>query len=340
LEIAAGLACKARVLLFRAAPLGTISPVTDPPVQVEPVPPAAVAETLRFVVGGTRRDIPVALRAEAYERMIRHCGGRYGLWWARRDGRCVAASLVVAGAGGVGMQFHCPPQAPGVEAGSIPPVIRRASARALEEGISFVQTLVQSARHADAGLLEAGGFERLAELVYMNLDLGGPIQPEGLVGCRWRNYEQYDESELSAVIRGTYEQSLDCPALYGLRTLPQVIEGHKASGVFSPQSWWILDVAGRPAGCVLVNDSPSAAGDADLVYLGVVGYARGRGLGRAMVRHAARWAQQQRRVFMSVAVDSSNVYAMRIYDSEGFRQTDRRMAYILSPQRWASIRGV
>jgi GNAT superfamily N-acetyltransferase len=313
--------------------------VTDLPLQIEPVPPSAVAETLRFVVGGTRRDIPVALRAEAYERMIRHCGGRYFLWWGRRDGRCLAASLVVAGAGGVGMQFHCPPQAPGVDASIIPLVMRLASGRALEQGISFVQSLVQPARQVDVGLLEAGGFQRLAELVYMSLDLAGPIQPDGLIDCQWRTCGQYDESELATVIRGTYDQSLDCPALYGLRALPQVIEGHKASGVFNPQSWWIVDVADRPGGCVLVNDSPSA-GDCDLVYLGVVAGSRGRGLGRAMVRHAARWAQRQRRVFMTVAVDSSNTYAMRIYEAEGFRQTERRLAYILSPQRWGSLKGV
>jgi ribosomal protein S18 acetylase RimI-like enzyme len=299
-----------------------------------------VAETLRFVVGGTRRDIPVALRAEAYERMIQHCGGRYVLWWARREGRCVAASLVVAGAGGVGMQFHCPPQGPGVHVPSIPPVIRQASGQALDEGLSFVQSLVPIARKTDIGLLDAAGFERLAELVYMSLDLGGRIGLDGPVGCQWRSGEQYDESELAAAIRGTYEDSLDCPALYGLRTLPQVIEGHKASGVFNPQSWWIVEVSGQPAGCVLVNDSPSSVGDADLVYLGVWRAFRGRGLGRAMIRHAARWAQQQKRVFMTVAVDSANIYAMRIYEGEGFRQTDRRLAYILCPHRWGSIKGV
>jgi GNAT superfamily N-acetyltransferase len=132
------------------------------------------------------------------------------------------------------------------------------------------------------------------------------------------------------VIAGTYEESLDCPVLCGLRELSDVLASHRASGVFSPETWWIAYISGRAAGCVLVNGSGTGAEDMDLVYMGVVRDFRGRGLGRAMVRRAAGWARRHRRAALTVAVDALNVYAKAIYDRQGFRQTVRRLAYMRS----------
>jgi len=296
---------------------------------IAPVPQGAVGEALRFLAGGRRRDVATAVRAEAFERMVGRCGGRRRFWWARRGGRCVAASLAVAGFGRVGMLSHSPLDAPGVERAGVLAVVERAGRQALADGLAFVQSLVAPTRQADMAVLVSAGFRRLAELVYMRLDLAEPLAGEDRGRYAWRSFRGYTEEELSSIITATYEHSLDCPALRGLRAVSDVIEGHKASGIFSPRSWWIVSVGSRPAGCVLLNDSTASPGAMDLVYMGVASEFRGRGIGRAMVRRAARWARRRRRRFLTVAADTRNIYAKRIYDELGFRETLRRLAYIL-----------
>ena len=303
------------------------------PAIIEPVPADEVGRTLRFLVAGQRRDVSVALRAEAYERMMALANGPWRFWRARRAGGPVAASLVIPSPGGVGMVFHSPPRAPGVEAESVAPVVREASAESLRDGVSFVQSLVAPTRSEDTAMLAAAGFRRLAELVYMHLDLrsAAAAQTGELDGqVVWRSYGQFGEAELADAIARTYEQSLDCPGLYGLRKLPEVIEGHKASGLFSPKSWWIAEMSDQAAGVALINDSSSSPGDAELVYMGVARPWRGRGLGRALVDRAIEWGRRGRREFLTVAVDSGNVHARRVYDAAGFRETDRRLAFIFS----------
>ncbi len=304
--------------------------------EIAPVPEGATSETLRFLAGGRRRDIPTAVRAEAFERMIDRCGGRCRFWWARRDGRCVAASLAVAGPGRVGMLSHSPLAAPGVDGGCVAAVVERAGRQALGDGLAFIQSLLAPALRADSEMLVSAGFRRLAELLYMRLDLAERVAAKGEERCTWRSFRRYTEEELSSVIEATYEQSFDCPPLRGLRPLSDVIEGHKASGVFSPRSWWIAGVEHRPAGCILVNDSTVSPGEMDLVYMGVAREFRGRGIGRAMVRRAARWARRRKRRALTVAVDTENTYAKRIYDQSGFRETFRRVAYILPRESLAA----
>jgi ribosomal protein S18 acetylase RimI-like enzyme len=306
--------------------------------QVEPVAPAAMREAVLSLAGGQRRDVSAELRAEGYERMIEQAGGRHRFWWARRGGRCVAACLIVPSPGRVGIVFHSPSQAPGVDGGCLAAVVRESSREALDDGLSFVQSLVAPGRGGDVAALTAAGFERLAELIYMRLDLAAAVPAADDEGWLWRDCRPFDAAELAATITGTYEDSLDCPALCGLRELSDVLASHRASGVFNPETWWIAYISGRAAGCVLVNDSGTGAEDMDLVYMGVVRHFRGRGLGRAMVRRAAGWARRNRRSALTVAVDASNVYAKAIYDRQGFRQTVRRLAYMRSARSRAAHR--
>jgi ribosomal protein S18 acetylase RimI-like enzyme len=302
-------------------------------VEIEPVPDEAFRATLEFLVGGSRRGVPAALRAEAYERMIAQCGGRFRFWRARRGERCLAASLVIASAGRVGMVFHCPLKAPGVEARHVSAVVREASRQALGDGLAFVQSLIAPARRAEREMIASAGFQRLAELAYMRLDLSRALAEDDPAACAWRDVRGFGEQGLAGVIQGTYEGSLDCPALWGLRELPDVIEGHKACGVYQPQSWWIAVVDGRPAGCILVNGSGASTAEMEIVYMGVVRGFRGRRIGRAMVRRAARRAREEGCAFLNVVVDDRNVYARNVYDQEGFRELDRRVAWILTGRR-------
>ena len=167
----------------------------------------------------------------------------------------------------------------------------------------------------------------MAELIYMRLDL--PAAPSGSRDeLTWRYYGQFTEADLAEVIGSTYEGSLDCPALNGVRDAADIVAGHKAGGLFVPRAWWIVEHGGEPAGCVLVNDLSDSA-TAEVVYIGVVPAFRGKRLGRAMLRRAADQAHARTRSSLRLAVDARNLYARRIYDSEGFRGTHRCLAYVM-----------
>jgi len=297
-------------------------------IRIEPVPGPMVPEALQFIAGGTRRDALVESQARYVEQTIRARNAQaVRLWWARRWRGPVAAAVVLENPGRTGMLLHSAWQSPGVDGEALIELLRGIGEDAIQGGLSLVQSLQSPQDQADAQALTAAGYQRLAELIYMKRDLVLPIwreKPE----LTWRRYDQFTLPELMDVIAATYRQSLDCPALSGVRELSDVIEGHRATGVFQPQTWWIVDREGSPAGCILVNDS--AGGDsAEAVYLGVVPAHRGHGLARDMLRRAAAHSYGRGLKSLTLATDAQNVYARRIYESEGFGQTLRRLAYAM-----------
>jgi ribosomal protein S18 acetylase RimI-like enzyme len=125
----------------------------------------------------------------------------------------------------------------------------------------------------------------------------------------------------------TYEGTLDCPALNGVRRLEDVVEGYRATGSFRTENWLIARESGRDIGVLLLTDHPSAR-HWELMYMGVVSAARGRELGRQITRHAlwlARCADVERVV---LAVDAANRPALAMYERAGFAAWDRRSVFV------------
>lgn len=286
------------------------------------------AAALHFLAGGRKRDLQAALRADALGEMLtRSAGGQ--LWQVRDAGPCLAVAMVIPSAGRVGVSFHSPAEAPGVDADALRQVLSAAAEAALTGGVTFVQSLIGPDQDRDANALQGAGYVRLAGLLYMMRGLSGPIAPSDAAGeLAFDNGRRFDLSELGRVILGTYEGSLDCPPLAGFRRIEDVIASHKASGRWRPDWWWIVRVAGEPAGCVLVNESTTHPNSADLVYMGLSPRYRGRGIGRAMVRHVCAEARRGQCEAMFVVVDQANPHAQRIYEAEGFGPTHSRVAYI------------
>jgi len=289
------------------------------------------AEALQCLAGGRRRDLQAALRADALGEMLTRSGMAGQLWQVCREGECVAAALVIPSAGRVGVVYHSPAEAPGVDAAALSSALSAAANAALKGGAAFVQALIGPKEPRDAKALLGAGFVRLAGLSYLQRDLAESIPPgavEGVAGATFVPCRPFDPAEMGPVILGTYAGSLDCPPLAHFRQIEDVLASHKASGNWRPDLWWIVRVGGAPAGCVLVNESATCPGDADLVYMGLLPHYRGRGLGRAMVRYACGQVRREGRERMHVVVDTSNPYAVRIYEAEGFRATHERVAYI------------
>jgi mycothiol synthase len=253
------------------------------------------------------------------------------LWWARRWRRCIAAALVLSGPGGAGMVFYSPADAPGVDGAALRELVRQLIDDALGGDVTLVQGMLDPGDRVNAPVARDVGLHVLAELVYMERDLAAspPAVQDGLT---WRCYGEYDDEQLMRVIAATYEGSLDCPELCGVRTMEEVIAAHKASGVFRPESWWIAQREGEAVGCILVNDVAVGA-KADVVYVGVAPAWRGRGYARAMIEHASAATAERGLHTLVLAADAQNAPAMRIYRAAGFNEIARRTAYVRFAKR-------
>ena len=212
-------------------------------------------------------------------------------------------------------------------------LLRAAAARVhIHRDARLIQTLIEP--HGSeplAAALERAGFEQLAILAYLRRPVRPeerqvPLPPE----IRWRHYWRLRHTQFARAITATYEASLDCPGLAGLRTVEDAIATHKSTGIFSPRAWHLAIVEGNPVGLVLLNN---LQGRGEVVYLGVVPAARRRGIGQALVKCALRDTAAMDLPQVGLAVDVSNTAAMRLYEKTGFSEVQRRPAYFVPASR-------
>jgi ribosomal protein S18 acetylase RimI-like enzyme len=114
----------------------------------------------------------------------------------------------------------------------------------------------------------------------------------------------------------------------GVRTIEEVIAGHKAQGIHDPQLWWLARSAGQPAGVLLLTQMPDAP-ELDVIYVGVVPEARGRGFGLELVLKAiyeTRLAEQRQ---LTLSVDARNEPARHLYRKVGFETHEQREVLLL-----------
>jgi len=109
--------------------------------------------------------------------------------------------------------------------------------------------------------------------------------------------------------------------------MEDVIIGHKGAGDFDPALWFVLTANGQPLGVLLLGLATHA--DAlELVYLGLAPEARRRGLGELLMKLALLSVVRHNRAELTLAVDSRNVPAMRLYFRHGMRRMGSRAAMV------------
>jgi len=137
-----------------------------------------------------------------------------------------------------------------------------------------------------------------------------------------------DGSLLAGALEASYEGTLDCPELCGMRSMGDVIASHESTGVFDVSRWWILLKDGRPAGCCLLSHCP-ANESVELVYLGLSPEVQGHGLGARLLTYALQALEIDERVHeVSCAVDRRNIPASKVYMRLGFKRFDARSGYV------------
>lgn len=213
-------------------------------------------------------------------------------------------------------------------------LLHRLVADQARQNVQMLQILLDPADSELAQIYLQAGFGRLADLTYLQANLRGteslPALPSGWQMAR---YDQRTHVLFVQTIARSYEGSRDCPALTGRRDMDDVIAGHQAAGDFDPNLWFLLrDPDGLACGTLLLSRS-AGNGQAELVYIGLVPEARGKGLGDLLIRWALAVAALEGRKHLSLAVDAANEPALRLYYRHGFARVGTRVAllYDLSP---------
>jgi ribosomal protein S18 acetylase RimI-like enzyme len=207
----------------------------------------------------------------------------------------------------------------------------------------LAQALVDPALALDIASFEAGGLRRMATLDYLEraLPRSGalpmPQIPPGLSIERAAPGDVLDGTdperlgperrrELIALLESTYVGTMDCPGLAGMRATGDVLDGHFGSGA-RRRFWLVAHEHGRPVGVCLLNATPEGT-SAELAYFGVAPAARGRGIARALLAAGLHEGSAARIDTVTLAVDSRNAPAKRLYESHGFRRTISRVALV------------
>lgn len=247
---------------------------------------------------------------------------------ARLEGRLLATCLCVDSPGRTSSVFM-PSAICGDKAErAVTALLEESARRAASRNLQFLQALVPPEANQEKTLLRRARFDFLAQLIYLEADATQPVLPgESEPSVSWRTYSPTMQAQFAGVVEGTYEGTLDCGSLNGLRDIEDILASHRATGEFDPRFWLIAMVNGHPVGIILLAHIPER-NSYEVVYMGILPAYRGKGYGSAVLRRGLEVAQDQVAVGLSLAVDARNTPARKLYQRFGFKEVSRRDAWI------------
>ena len=202
-----------------------------------------------------------------------------------------------------------------------------AAARLAARDVQIIQAVLRPDSQPDADVLREGGFQYLSDLLYLVCLDGGFPTTASVHGLQFEPYAAASHDRFVRVVEATYIDTLDCPALNGLRGIEDVLTGYRAAGAFDCNRWLFVQHDGVDIGCLILTDHPGYD-TWELVYMGVVPQARGHGWGRDIARRAQWLSRGAGKSRLVVAVDAANEPATRMYAAVGFEVWDRRSVYL------------
>ena len=245
------------------------------------------------------------------------------VWVAAANNRLLWALLPILSPGHTALLFIPSPRPEAVDVG---PLVEAVCESIVGRDAVLAQVLLdpidQPARSRFAEL----GFREMAELLYLHCGLGRETTSVALPeNFAWQTYSDESHALFERAILESYQQSLDCPALNGLRNISDIIAGHKASGEFDPRFWCVLMERDEPRGVVLLSHVPRTD-MAELVYLGLTPKVRGRGIGDLLMRHALLTLREMNLARLTLAVDAQNTPALQLYYRHGMQRMGTKIA--------------
>jgi ribosomal protein S18 acetylase RimI-like enzyme len=289
---------------------------------IDPAQPVERAATLRLAFGhlpARDRDTRVNNALELVEKQDLDPEGIL----VARSGSAIVGALICMTTPGAGSLVWPPQILPDVpERTQVEDqLVRYAGSWLRRQGAKLAQTLLVPAEAYLSKPLERNGFGHVTTLLYLRLDLDERIA-ESHDDITFQPYPA-DTVLFGETLLQTYEATEDCPELTGVRTIDEIIEGHRVQGLHDPQRWWLAHWRDRPVGVLLLakTEEPSSW---DVSYVGVVSSGRRRGLGRQLMHKAIAEAKRGGAHQLTLSVDRRNRAAFALYKSLGFEQFEER----------------
>ncbi|HEV8607214.1 MAG TPA: GNAT family N-acetyltransferase [Tepidisphaeraceae bacterium] len=296
-------------------------------VQIRPANDSELQPAVKLILG-TSSGHADEMQVREFMRLAgAHRQDAGGIWVAEQAGRLLSAVMPVVSPGKT-MLLFLPAHLHGEQQTALTrKLIDAVCACAAEQGVHLAQALLEVHDEPLQTLMTACGFGRLAELLYLQSVVGKVAEPPLPAGCKWLTYSPARHELFARAILSTYQDSFDCPGLNGLRTIDDILAGHRATGNFEPNHWFILCEDDLPLGAVLLS-KVQRTDVTELVYLGLVPARRGRGLADILMRRAAAVAMASKHGRLSLAVDAGNVPALKLYWRHGMQVIGRKLALL------------
>ena len=250
---------------------------------------------------------------------------------ARRGGRLVAAIWGQEMPGNIAILWGPQPATQEAETARAQ-LLDHLIKRLLGRKIRIVQALPNSP--SQSAFLAQHGFETRVQLSYLAYPVTGHeidvVAAEATAEVQFDEYHPMLRSQLQSIIEATYAETLDAPQLNGMRETGDILDGYFDASNGDASRWWIVKSAGKNVGCLLLADHPTAD-NIELVYMGLILTARGRGWGCCLVRRAQVEAAKAGRSQLVLAVDARNDPAIQIYSALGFqpfREQEVRLKFL------------
>jgi len=193
--------------------------------------------------------------------------------------------------------------------------------------VRLAQCLLETDTGDCVGWLHQAGFMHAADLLYLVSTVGRfPTAPTN-VDLEYHPCDTVSRDRLVEIVERTYQDTLDCPTMNGVRAMQDVLDGYRKIGTFDANRWLIVRHADSDVGCLLLTDHEDA-GQWELIYMGLVPETRGKGWGLEVTRHAQWMCREAGRKRLVLAVDASNGPALEQYASAGFMSWDRRSVFL------------
>jgi ribosomal protein S18 acetylase RimI-like enzyme len=251
-----------------------------------------------------------------------------GIVVARNRNQIVGALICLPAAGSSGLIWSPQMSAHQHNAEIEDGLLQFATAWLKETGVKIVQALLLPKEVALGIPLLRNGFVHITRLRYLRHKLESPQARFE----RPANLELFPQTEVApAVFQQTllrsYEGTQDCPEINGVRTIEEILAGHRAQGQYDPEKWWLAQEDGTPVGVLLVVEV-SEWHSWEIAYVGVVPEARARGIGTAIMLEALHRARTGKRLQLTLSVDQRNAPACHLYRKIGFTQYDAREVFL------------
>ena len=219
-----------------------------------------------------------------------------------------------------------PPERP-TEVLPISELVQLGMAELQERKTKLAQTIMAVDDRLLAQTFEQAGFHSLAVLTYMERISKnyGPVSSSPEI--TFESMDHLPDEVLQRVLQETYVDSLDCPKIHGIRSIQDIIKGHRAQGEYEPSLWTIAMRNHKPVGVLLLSPAPSAQ-CMELIYLGSTSDARGQGIGDAFMRLAVEQSATYGLSRIVLAVDVNNSHAIELYSRWNFHSTHQRQTMI------------